>query len=89
MSEKIKLVCLVRNGIERQDFMTCFAVNANTFYIYLICSDSVFILLCQSTNQFQNCLKRVETTSFQLFSVMSFLRSFHSVTVTVSRRRST
>ena len=62
MSENIKLICLVRNGIERQDFMTCFAVNANTFYIYLTCSDSVFILLCQSTNQFQNCLKRVETS---------------------------
>ena len=62
MSENIKLICLVRNGIERQDFMTCFAVNANSFYIYLTCSDSVFILLCQSTNQFQNCLKRVETS---------------------------
>ena len=62
MSENIKLICLVRSGIERQVVMACFAVNANTFYNYPTCSDSVFILLCQSTNQFQNCLKRVETS---------------------------
>ena len=62
MSENIKLICLFRNGIERQVFMTCFTANVNTFYIYLKCSDSVFILLCQSTNQFLNCLKTVETS---------------------------
>ena len=62
MSEKIKFICLVGSGIERQVFMACFAVNANKFYNYLTCSDSVFFLLCQSTNQFQNCLKRVETS---------------------------
>ena len=57
MSENIKLISLVRNGIERQVFMTCFAANANTFYIILKCSYSVLILLCQSPNQFLNCLK--------------------------------
>ena len=62
MSENIKSISHVRNDIERQTFLVCFVVNANTFYIYLACSDSVLILLCQSTNQFQNCLKRVETS---------------------------
>ena len=62
MSENIKSFSLVRNDIERQTFLACFVANANTFYIYLKCSDSVFIHLCQSTNQFQNCLKRVETS---------------------------
>ena len=71
MSEIIKLICLVRNDIERQDFLACFAVNANTFYIYLTCSDSVFILLCQSPNQFLNCLKRVETNVPIVFSDVS------------------
>ena len=45
MSEIIKLICLVRNDIERQDFLACFAAKANKFYIYQKCSDSVFILL--------------------------------------------
>jgi hypothetical protein len=68
MSEIIKLICLVRNDIERQDFLLCFAAKANKFYIYLKCNDSVFILLCQSTNQFLNCLKRVETNVPIVFS---------------------
>ena len=89
MSVNITFICLFRNGIERQAFLTCFTANANTFYIYLKCSDSVLILLCQSPNQFLNCLKKVEISAFQLFSVMYLLRSFYSVTVTVSRRRST
>ena len=63
MSENIKLICLFRNGIERQTFFTCFAANVNTFYIYLKCSDSVLILLCQSPNQFLNCLKKVEISA--------------------------
>ena len=84
MSEIIKLICLVRNGIKRQTFLACFTVNVNTFYIYMKCSDSVLILLCQSTNQFLNCLKRVET------SVVPIVFSDFSLTlVTVSRRRST
>ena len=71
MSENIKLICLFRNGIEIQDFLLCFAANVNTFYIYLKCSDSVFILLCQSTNQFLNCLKTVETNVPIVFSDVS------------------
>ena len=58
MSVNITFICLFRNGMERQDFLTCFRANVNTFYFYLKCSDSVFILLCP--NQFLNCLKKVE-----------------------------
>ena len=71
MSEIIKLICLVRNDIERQDFLACFAAKANKFYIYQKCSDSVLILLCQSPNQFQNFLKRVETNVPIVFSDVS------------------
>ena len=71
MSENIKLICLFRNGIERQTCMACFAANANKCYIYLKCSDSVFILLCQSPNQFLNCLKRVEANVPIVFSDVS------------------
>ena len=63
MSVKITFICLFRKGIEIQAFQTCFTANANTFYIYLKCSDSVLILLCQSTNQFLNCLKKVEISA--------------------------
>ena len=34
MSENIKLICLFRNGIERQTFLACFVVNTNTFVYY-------------------------------------------------------
>ena len=89
MSENIKSISLFRNDIERQTFLACFVANANTFYFYLKCSDSILVLLCQSTNQFQNCLKSVETSIVPIVFVMSLLRSFYAVTVTVSRRRST
>ena len=71
MSVNITFICLFRNGIEIQTFLTCFTANVNTFYIYLKCSDSVLILLCQSTNQFLNCLKRVETNVPIVFSDVS------------------
>ena len=71
MSENIKLICLFRNGIERQTFLACFTAQVNTFYIYLKCSDSVLILLCQSPNQFLNCLKTVETNVPIVFSDVS------------------
>jgi hypothetical protein len=77
MSENIKLICLFRNDIERQDFLACFTANVNTFYISLKCSDSVFILLCQSPNQFLNCLKTVETNVPIVFSDISAKQSYN------------